>query len=86
MGKDLQRKRLLQAVIEILRETREGKSVSMNSLAAKAGLSQQMVSYVERDMRNPTLETVLRMTDALDMDIVDLLTQAKNRSKAKKGK
>ena len=86
MGKDLQRKRLLQAVIEILRETREGKNVSMNSLAAKAGLSQQMVSYVERDMRNPTLETVLRMTDALDMDIVDLLTQAKIRSKAKKGK
>lgn len=48
----------------------------MNELAACAGLSQQMVSYVEREMRNPTLETLLRMAAALDVDLGKLLTRA----------
>jgi transcriptional regulator with XRE-family HTH domain len=41
----------------------------MNAVAERAGLSQQMVSYVERGMRNPTLETLLRMAEALEIDL-----------------
>ena len=39
----------------------------MRRLAEKAGLSQPMISYVERGMRIPTLETVLRIAHALDV-------------------
>ena len=48
----------------------------MNTVAERAGLSQQMVSYVEREMRNPTLETLLRIAAAIGIDLVAILRQA----------
>lgn len=48
----------------------------MNQVAEHSGLSQQMVSYVERGMRNPTLETLLRMTDALGTDLALVIQKA----------
>ena len=60
-----------------LRRTREKKGLSMNQVAERAGLSQQMVSYVERGMRNPTLETLLRITEALEVDLADVIKQAR---------
>ena len=48
----------------------------MNKVAERAGLSQQMVSYVEREMRNPTLETLLRMAAAIEIDLVEVLKRA----------
>ena len=68
-------------VAEILRQEREKRGLSMNLLAERAGLSQQMVSYVERQMRNPTLETLLRMASALEIDLSDVLSQAEMAAK-----
>lgn len=48
----------------------------MNGVAKKAGLSQQMISYVERGLRNPTLDTLLRIADALDIDLWRVIKQA----------
>ncbi len=48
----------------------------MSAVAERAGLSQQMVSYVEREMRTPNLDTVLRMAYALDLDAADLIRRA----------
>ena len=45
----------------------------MNVVAERAGLSQQMVSYVEREMRNPTLETLLRIAAAMEIDSAEVL-------------
>jgi transcriptional regulator with XRE-family HTH domain len=63
-------------VAKILRMEREKRGLSMNIVAERAGLSQQMVSYVEREMRNPTLETVLRMAAALEIDFSRVMRQA----------
>jgi transcriptional regulator with XRE-family HTH domain len=64
------------AVAKILREEREKRQLSMTTVAEKAGLSQQMVSYVERGIRNPTLDTLLRITDALDLDLAKVMARA----------
>jgi transcriptional regulator with XRE-family HTH domain len=40
-----------------------------------------MISLVERDLRNPTLDTLLRITDALDVDLRDILTKAMNSAR-----
>lgn len=53
----------------------------MNRAAERAGLSQQMVSYVERGMRNPTLETLLRIAAALEVNLADVLGQALNEAR-----
>src|SRR4029077_12249299 len=63
-------------VARILRQEREKRGLSMNLVAERAGLSQQMISYVEREMRNPTLETLLRICAALGVDLADLIRQA----------
>jgi transcriptional regulator with XRE-family HTH domain len=63
-------------VAQILREERLGKGVSMTRLAERAGVSQQMVSYIERGMRNPTLDVLLRVSGALELQLDDVLGQA----------
>lgn len=78
--KDISR-RVVEAVAHDLRDERIRQSVSMDSLAAKSGLSQPMISYVERGMRNPTLDTLLRIADALGVDLWELLRKASNRVK-----
>jgi len=68
-------------VAQILRQERERRGLSMNLVAERAGLSQQMVSYVEREMRNPTLETMLRIAAAIEIDPVDVLRRAVKTAK-----
>jgi transcriptional regulator with XRE-family HTH domain len=70
-------------VAEILRQEREKRRLSMNQVAERAGLSQQMVSYVERSMRNPTLETLLRIAAALNIDFAEVIRRALAGSKSK---
>jgi transcriptional regulator with XRE-family HTH domain len=53
----------------------------MNVVAQRAGLSQQMVSYVERGMRNPTLETLLRIARAIGVDFAKVIRQAMPNAK-----
>jgi transcriptional regulator with XRE-family HTH domain len=66
-------------VAKILRQEREKRGLSMNVIAERAGLSQQMVSYVEREMRNPTLETLLRISAALEIDFATVMRQASKK-------
>jgi transcriptional regulator with XRE-family HTH domain len=71
-------------VAHILRQEREKRGLSMNLVAERAGLSQQMVSYVEREMRNPTLETLLRIAAAMQIDLAKVLQLAqKTAARAK---
>lgn len=51
----------------------------MTKLAGESGLSQQMISYVERGLRNPTLDTLLRIAAVLKVDLWELLKEASAR-------
>ena len=63
-------------VAQLLRKERERQGISRYAMAAKSGLSEQAIGYVERGLRNPSLETALRMAAGLDIDLADLLKQA----------
>ena len=69
-------------VISLLRKRREEIPMSMTQLAQKAGLSLSMISFVERELRKPTLETLLRIAAALDVELGALIRRA---SKVAKG-
>lgn len=58
----------------------------MNSIAERGGLSQQMVSYVERGMRKPTIDTLLRIAAALELDLSDVLQRAQRATARPKTK
>ena len=79
MASDHRHEIICQNVAGLLRLEREKQNLSMNEIAQRAGLSQQMVSYVERGMRNPTLETMLRMSAALGIDLGNLIKKASRK-------
>jgi transcriptional regulator with XRE-family HTH domain len=64
-------------VCRILREQREKQGLSMTALAERAGLTQQAVSYIERGMRTPNLDTLLRIADALGLEPDQLIKKGK---------
>lgn len=68
-------------VAELLRKERQRRQLSMSAVAERAGLSQQMVSYVERGLRNPTLDTLLRMAAAMKLDLAELLAAAQRKAR-----
>ncbi len=72
-------------VARILREERQKRGLSMTVLAQRAGLSHAMISFVEREIRNPSLETLLRMTHALEVELWDVIRRA-SKAASKKAK
>jgi len=64
-------------VARLLRETRLSRELSLNQLAEKAGLSRQMVSYVEQEKRNPSLGVLLRLSEILEIKLEDLIRKAR---------
>ena len=76
MQKAQKRAAICSEVARLLRSQRERANLSMTALAAKTGLSQQMVSYVEKGKRNPTLDTLLRLAHALEIPLASLIAKA----------
>lgn len=68
-------------VVRLLSAERIRRELSMNRLAEKSGLSQSMISLLERGMRSPTLDTLLRVAIALDVDLSELLKKASEHTK-----
>jgi transcriptional regulator with XRE-family HTH domain len=48
----------------------------MTELAARSGLSRAMISFIEHELRNPTLDTLLRIAAALKVDLAEVLKRA----------
>lgn len=76
MRQDDKRAAVCARVSRFLREERLRQGMSMTVLAQKAGLSQAMISFVERDLRNPTLETLLRIAEVLEVDLGSAIQRA----------
>jgi transcriptional regulator with XRE-family HTH domain len=74
------RKAICSQVARILREERLKQDLSMTSLSERAGLSQQSVSYVEREMRTPNLDTLLRIANVLKVDLAAVIQRATQRA------
>ena len=62
--------------MELLREERLRRKFSLNEVATRSGLSHTMVSRVEKRERLPTIDTLLRITGALEVDLGKLLGRA----------
>ena len=81
MANDKNRRAICSAVARILQKERVERKMSLSAVAEKAAISYQMVGFVEKLERNPTLDTVLRICNALEIDIVDVLRRATKSAK-----
>lgn len=66
-------------VANLLRQERLSQALSLTRVAEKAALSRQMISYVERGLRVPSLDTLLRIARVLEIEPDDLLRRAQRR-------
>lgn len=70
------RERIAENVARILRREREAQGYSLARVGQLAGLSYQMIGYVENLDRKPTLDTLLRMTQALQLELSEVIREA----------
>lgn len=61
-----------------LREIREYRNISQESLANNAEISISQVSRLERGLLNPTLSTIIQLASALNVPVEELLTYLKD--------
>jgi len=61
----------------ILREERVKRSLSLNVLSERSGLSRQMVSYIEQEERNPSVDTLLRIADVFETPLDVIIRRAR---------
>ena len=64
---------------EALRELRVHLGLSQEALADAAGLDRTYVSGIERGERNPSLTNLLRLADAMEVRLSDLVKAAERR-------
>jgi transcriptional regulator with XRE-family HTH domain len=81
MAEDKNRRAICAAVAQILQEERTQRGLTLAAVAAKAGLSYQMIRFVESQKRNPTLDTLLRICFALGTDFETVLKRATKAAK-----
>lgn len=72
-GRKVQRESARSRLARNLRAIRLSQGISQEELGDLAQLHRTYIGFVERQERNPSLENVERLADALKVDILDLL-------------
>lgn len=63
-------------VVRLLRAERIARDISMNELARRTGLRQPTISILESSPPNPKLDSLIRIADALGVDLGAVISKA----------
>lgn len=66
---------------EKLRQVRERKKLTMKTVAAKAGVSESLISQIERNKVSPAIDTLLNLAEVLEIDLEYLFSEFKRNRK-----
>ncbi|HWH25920.1 MAG TPA: XRE family transcriptional regulator [Pseudolysinimonas sp.] len=69
---------LIDRVASNLRELRESRGLSVSQLAARSGIAKSTLSQIEAGATNPTLGTLVAITDALTVSVESLISRAEH--------
>lgn len=67
---------LAERLVAQLREARQARGLSMQSLADATGLHRTAIGLIERGRRRMTIEVAARIAWALDLSLADLVAAA----------
>jgi transcriptional regulator with XRE-family HTH domain len=73
-------RRVVKALGKKIAELRRARGMSQGDFATKIRSTPQWVSQLERGMRSPTIDTLCKVANALDMSLSDLLAGAPGRT------
>jgi transcriptional regulator with XRE-family HTH domain len=80
VAEEILRTRICSEIARLLKEERLRQKLSLNLLSARARLNRQTVSFVEGEGRMPTVDTLLRISDALGIKLEDVIAKARRRA------
>jgi transcriptional regulator with XRE-family HTH domain len=63
----------------LLRQLREGRNISIRELSRISGISANALSMIERGLTSPSVSTLYRLTDALNVPITALFKQEQDQ-------
>lgn len=69
----MQPNRTLRALANRIKELRDGKGISQEELAHRAGLSRTGMGFLETGKRWPRLDTLIKVADGLNITLDELL-------------
>ncbi len=69
-----------------LRKLRERSGLTQEELSFRADLSRPYVSQLERNLKSPTVDTLFRICDALDVSAVSVIRRVDAARKRKPGR
>jgi transcriptional regulator with XRE-family HTH domain len=70
------RQAIIQRLATQLHDERIRQGLSLSEVAARAGIDRTMVMRVEERERTPTIDTLLRIAEALDLNLWKVLREA----------
>lgn len=76
MSKTSEREAIIGRLIALIQAERFRQKLSLNEVATRSGLSHTMIMRVEKRERLPTIDTLLRIADALQIDLSSVLKRA----------
>ncbi|MDE7411697.1 MAG: helix-turn-helix transcriptional regulator [Paramuribaculum sp.] len=62
-----------QSIAKMLREIRESRKISQETLSFDSNLHRTYISQLERGLKSVTVKTLLKITTALDIEIDDFI-------------
>ena len=72
-------KKLLTSIGQAIRQVREDRQISQETLAAAAGLDRSYVSSVENGKRNVSIENLNRIAVGLGVSMTEVMQLAEDR-------
>jgi len=76
VSRTAKRKAIIENLASALRDERLRLGLSQSEMAVRAGIDRTMILRVEKGARIPTIDTLLRMTEALDVNLATFLQRA----------
>ena len=73
-----------EAFGEVLKELRESKGLTQEALALDAGTERSHISALERAEKGPSLGTILRLAQALELPAGDIVSRVEQKLSDKK--
>ena len=68
--------KVITEVVRLLQEERKKRGLSNYAICKRSGISQSAPGKIEKGERRPTLETALRISDAIGVDFTVILKKA----------
>ena len=65
----------------LIRRHRKERKFTLKAVAEKAGISEGFLSQVENNVNSPSVDTLVRICDSIDVNAGDLLNEIKNQEK-----